>query len=166
MSMTAFAKRMQQFADEGKTEVKSFSPVQSGREPTVGEGRAPLLGDVKVTDPSELALMSERKQLTSNLEGSKQQIQQAATALRQQVLSGQISEAEAEHQLDLIVNKVTDNSYLGYGDLDMRERAAGFGDKAGDAYGMYGMGLDPAMMAREQQRLDAQQGVLSDVGGM
>lgn len=161
---TAFSKKMKQFAEEKKTDVQAFSPVQRGQEPTMGTGRAPLLGDIKSTDPAELALQSERKQMTANLEKSKGQVQQAAAALRQQVASGQISEAEAEHQLDLVINKVTDNSYMGYGDLDMRERAAQFGDKAGDAYGMYGMGLDPAMMAREQQRQQAQQGVLSDIG--
>lgn len=162
---TPFAKRLKQLSEEGKTEVKAYSPVQ---EPTVGKGRAPLLGDIRPTDPQALAEEAERKQMTSVLEGSKGQVQQAAQALRQQVQSGQISMAEAEHQMDLLVNKVTDNSYMGYGDLDVRERAAGFGEKAGEAYGMYGMGMDPAMMAREQQRMEAQQGVLSDIeqGGM
>lgn len=162
---TPFAKRLKQLSEEGKTEVKAYSPVQA---PTLGEGRSPLLGDIRPTDPQTLAEEAEKKQMTSVLEGSKGQIQQAAQALRQQVQSGQISMAEAEHQMDLLVNKVTDDSYMGYGDLDVRERAAGFGEKAGEAYGMYGMGMDPAMMAREQQRMEAQQGVLGDIeqGGM
>lgn len=160
---TPFAKRMKQLSESGKTEVKSFSTVQ-GQAPTMGQGRAPLMGDIAPKDPADLAYESEKNQLKANYENSQGQVEQAAMALRQQVQSGQISMAEAEHQLDLLVNKVTDNSYLGYGDLDMRQRAAEFGDKAGDAYGMYGMGLDPAMMAREQQRLNAEQGVLSDIG--
>lgn len=159
---TAFSKRMKAFADEQKTEVKAYSPIQA---PTLGEGRAPLLGDVKVTDPTKLAEEAERKQMSSVMEGSKTQIQEAAQALRQQIASGQISEADAEHQMDLLTNKLTDNSYMGYGDLDMRQRAAGFGDSAENAYGMYGMGLDPAMMAREQDKMNAQKGILGDMEG-
>lgn len=162
---TPFAKRFKELSDAGKTEVKSYSTVQ-GKEPAMGAGRAPLMGDIRPTDPQELAYDSEKKQLTANMESSKLQIEQGAEALRQQVQSGQLSMADAEHQLDLLVNKVTDNSYLGYGDLDMRQRSAEFGEKAGDAYGMYGMGLDPAMMAREQQRLSSEQGVLNDMGGL
>lgn len=157
---TPFSKRMKAFREAGQMEVRSFSPVQ---QKTAGD--MPLLGDMAPRTPEDLAIKSERDQLTANLEGSKNQIQQAAMGLRQQVASGQISQAEAEHQLDLIANKITDNSYIGYGDLDMRERAAGFGEKAGDAYGMYSMGLDPAMMAREQARLNSVQGVLGDMTG-
>lgn len=160
--MTPFAARMKQFAEENKMDVKAYSPVQA---PTLGEGRAPLLGEVKVTDPQQLAYEAEKKQMGSVMEGSKDQIQQAAQALRQQVQTGQISMADAEHQMDLLTNKLTDNSYMGYGDLDVRQRAAGFGEKAGEAYGMYGMGLDPAMLARERDRVSAQEGVLSDVEG-
>lgn len=158
---TPFSKRMKQFAEEKKVDVQAFSPVQK---PTMNEGRAPLLGEIKSADPRDLAIESERNQMKANLEGSKAQVQQAAQALRQQVASGQISEADAEHQMDLLVNKLTDNSYMGWGDFDMRTRAAGFGDKAEAAYGMYGMGMDPALLAREQQRLEAQKGVLSDMG--
>lgn len=165
---TPFSRRMKEFAEQNKTEVKAYSPVQ-GKEPAVGEGRAPLMGDIRTQDPAKLADEAEKKQMTSVLEGSRGQVQEAANALRQKVASGELSMADAEHQMDLLTNKLTDNSYMGYGDLDMRRRAAGFGDKAEQAYGMYGMGLDPELMARERDRMEAEKGVLSDVentGGM
>lgn len=157
---TPFSKRFKQLS-ETKSEVKAYSPVQKPADPFMGD--MPLLGDVRTKSPEEIARTTERTQIQTQMEDSQGAIQQAAAQLRQQVQSGQISQEDAEHQLDLVINKLVDNSYIGYGDMDMRERAAGFGDNASEAYGMFSMGLDPSQMAKQQTQQEAVTGIM---GGM